>query len=97
MRDHAGLRGVLETAAMQERRIPPPRTRTLKKGRIAFNQQRSTIDCTVRNLSPHGALLIVATPVGIPDSFELFIESDHVRKPARIIWRKDDRIGIAFA
>jgi len=82
---------------MNERRRPPPRARTLKKGRIAFNHNRSTIDCTVRNLSPWGACLIVTSPLGVPETFDLFIDSDHVHRPARIVWRKEGRIGVSFA
>jgi hypothetical protein len=81
---------------MDERRKPPPRTRTLKKGRIAFNHHHSVIDCVVRNLSPHGACLVVATPLGIPPSFDLFVDQDPTAMPARVIWRKDGRMGVAF-
>jgi hypothetical protein len=34
------------------------------------------IDCTVRNLSDGGALLLVNSLIGIPDSFDLTIDSD---------------------
>lgn len=81
---------------MEERRRPPARIRTLKKGRIAFNEHRSVIDCIVRNLSPRGACLMVATPFGIPESFDLVIDSDHLTKPARVIWRKDGQVGVSF-
>jgi len=41
---------------MQERRYSP-RSRTLRAGRILFNNKRSVIDCMVRNISAHGACL----------------------------------------
>jgi hypothetical protein len=59
-----------------------PRTRVLKKGRIVFNQRRSAIDCTIRNLSPAGALLIVKSLIGIPDRFDLSVDSDAVTRRA---------------
>jgi hypothetical protein len=41
-------------------------TGTLKAGRIVFNQRRSVLDCTVRNLSSTGACPDVPSTVGIP-------------------------------
>ena len=72
-----------------------PRHRTLKAGSITFNRD-SGIDCRVRNLSPLGACLEVATPVGIPDDFVLVIEHDHLRRSCHVIWRTATRMGVAF-
>jgi hypothetical protein len=52
---------------MEERR-KKPRHRSLKAGKIVFNRQRSVVDCTIRNLSDDGACLVVASPVGLPDT-----------------------------
>jgi hypothetical protein len=71
------------------------RQRTLKGASIAFNNRSSTIDCVVRNLSPGGAILKVASTVGIPDRFELKLENDNFRW-CRVKWRRDDTMGIAF-
>jgi hypothetical protein len=80
----------------EERRQPPPRLRTLKKGRIVFNQRSSAIDCMVRNLSPWGALLTVSSLVAIPDRFDLFIDSDGFERPARVIWKRAGQMGVKF-
>jgi hypothetical protein len=72
------------------------RRRTLKSGSINFNRAGG-IDCKVRNLSPAGALLEVASQVGIPEEFVLVIESDHLRTPCRVIWRTATRLGVAFS
>lgn len=79
---------------MEERR-KVPRHRTLKAGSIAFNRAGS-IDCRVRNLSPAGACLEVASQVGIPDDFVLVIEHDHVTQPCHVIWRIGARLGVEF-
>jgi two-component system cell cycle response regulator len=71
-----------------------PRRTTLKGGKIALNN-RSTIDCTVRNLSRNGAKLVVASVLGIPDSFDLML-ADTVRQPVRVIWRKAKELGVEF-
>ena len=82
--------------AITERRKTPLRRRTLKKGRIVFNERRSTIDCTVRNLSPEGALLLVTTLAGIPDSFDLAIDSDATNRAATVAWKRDGQLGVKF-
>jgi PilZ domain len=70
------------------------RLRTLKAGVIAFDQ--GTISCVVRNISVSGACLEVASPMGIPDSFTLLMESDHIKRQCHVAWMKDKRIGIHF-
>ena len=72
-----------------------PRHRTLKAGSISFNRAAG-IDCRVRNLSPAGALLEVASQVGIPDDFMLVVEVDHLKQPCHVIWRTATRMGVEF-
>jgi len=72
-----------------------PRHRVLKAGTIEFGG--GGIDCTVRNLSDSGAALDVASPVGIPDGFDLVITAEHLRKHCRVVCRKEKRIGVTFA
>ena len=80
----------------QDERRVWPRTRVLKKGRIVFNQRRSVIDCTIRNLTPAGALLIVKSQIGIPDRFDLSVDSDAVSHAANVIWKHDNQLGVKF-
>ena len=70
------------------------RHRTLKGGRIVFNDGRSTIDCTVRNLSEAGAKLDVSSVVGVPERFDLAIGEEMRR--CRIAWRTSAQIGVEF-
>lgn len=79
---------------MSEHRVAP-RKRVLKAGKIEFGG--GAIDCTVRNLSDTGAALSVESPVGIPSEFNLIVVADHVNRMCRVVWRKEDRIGITFA
>jgi PilZ domain len=79
---------------MEERR-KLPRHRTLKAGSISFNRAAG-IDCRVRNLSPAGACLEVASQLGIPDDFMLVIESDRLQQPCHVIWRTATRMGVEF-
>ena len=70
------------------------RQRVLKSGSIEFNG--GVIDCVVRNISETGAALEVASPLGIPDTFNLLISGDHSTRHCQVAWRKDKRIGVAF-
>ena len=71
------------------------RHRILKAGLIAFNRS-ATIECRVRNISPIGACLEVAGPLGIPDEFLLLIEHHQLKKNCRVIWRKPTKVGVEF-
>jgi len=74
-----------------------PRRKTLKAGHILFNAGRSSIDGTIRNLSPRGARLTVASVVGIPDTFDLQLEgAAHTRQPCRVKWRTLRELGVEF-
>ncbi len=83
-----------ERRKLDERR-KAQRHRTLKGGSIAINHA-GRIDCRVRNLSPSGALLEVASQIGIPDDFVLVIEADRLQQPCHVIWRTATRLGVAF-
>ena len=73
-----------------------PRTRTLKTAHIVFNDGGSVIDCVVRNLSSGGALLLLPSVFGVPETFELLIDSDGSLRAARTIWKGHGKIGVAF-
>jgi hypothetical protein len=71
-----------------------PRRRVLKAGSIQFGG--GAIDCTIRNVSETGAALEVVTPLFIPDRFTLAVQADPLKRPCRIVWRKQGRIGVTF-
>ncbi|MGV8936921.1 MAG: PilZ domain-containing protein [Allorhizobium sp.] len=57
-----------------------PRHKTLKSGRLAFNNGHSAIDCTIRNLSETGAKAVVTSTVGIPDLVTLVFDGGEKRE-----------------
>ena len=71
------------------------RRSTLKGGKIVFNAGRSTIDCTLRNLSSTGAKLTVSSVGGMPDTFDLVLDGG-AKQPCRIKWRRLKEIGVEF-
>jgi hypothetical protein len=79
---------------MQERR-KIQRHRTPKAGSISFNRAGG-VDCRVRNLSPAGACLEMASQIGIPDEFVLVVGVDHLKAPCHVIWRTATRLGLEF-
>ncbi|MCR6732740.1 MAG: PilZ domain-containing protein [Afipia sp.] len=80
-------------AATDKRRVG--RQRVLKPGTIVFKGSGS-ISCVVRNISDSGAALEVISPIGIPETFELHIQGEPLRRHAHVVWRKEKRIGITF-
>ena len=70
------------------------RRRVLKSATIEF--ERSAFSCAVRNISEFGAALDVPSSFGIPDEFQLVIETNQVTRQCRVIWRKEKRLGVTF-
>ena len=59
-----------------------PRLRTLKSARIVIDQQGAVLDCIVRNLSAHGALLLVPS-LAVPGRFDLILSTSRAARRAR--------------
>jgi hypothetical protein len=66
------------------------RHRTFRAGKIFFNRGRSSIDCTVRNLSEGGALLQVTSVVDVPSTFELVMDDYEQRRQCQVVWISKD-------
>jgi hypothetical protein len=66
----------------------------LMSGAIEFAD--STIGCLISNMSISGAALEISNSEGIPERFNLFFKADGTRIPCRVVWRQDERIGVAF-
>jgi hypothetical protein len=71
------------------------RHRVFKAGLIEFNRAGG-ISCTVRNISDGGACLEIASPLGIPEDFDLHIASDRRTVGCRRVWVNETRMGVAF-
>jgi hypothetical protein len=71
------------------------RLRRLKDGQLVFNDRKSVMNCTVRNVSERGAKLIVSEPYLVPAVFELAI-SGADSKIARKVWFKGGEMGVKF-
>jgi hypothetical protein len=79
---------------MEERRATS-RRRVFKAGSIEFDGAR--IDCTIRNLSPAGASLDLASSIGIPHEITLNVLTNQTRQHGYVVWRTAGRLGMTFA
>jgi PilZ domain len=71
------------------------RAHVLRRGRIVFRRGHSSIDCVVLDLSAGGARLRVGEWLGLPERFELRIESGPARE-AEVRFRDMGMTGIEF-
>jgi hypothetical protein len=56
----------------------------------------SSTRCRVVNISAEGAAIEVPDPVFVPARFQLMTENDRVVRACRIVWTKQNRIGVIF-
>jgi len=78
-----------------EDRRGPKRKRVLLGAKIASRGLATSIDCRVRDLSDSGACLLVASPLGIPETFDLVLNVGSI-KQCKVEWSKRDKIGVSF-
>ena len=73
-----------------------PRHKVLKGAKISFHSLMTSTECTVRNLSDTGACLVVTSQVGVPDDFDLVLDSDRSVRRCHVEWRTGAKIGVSF-
>ena len=68
-----------------------------RAGLIYPGRHEPPIMCTLADISEGGAGLTVVNTKGIPDTFELEIKGDDVRRTCKVAWKKEPhRLGVAF-
>jgi hypothetical protein len=70
------------------------RSRVLKSAIIQF--ECGAYSCVVRNFSEVGAALEIPYAALIPHEFELILDNDQMYRHCRVIWRKENRLGVRF-
>ena len=68
----------------------------MKKGVIVFKDRYCSTECTVRNESDEGALLIVSQNQIIPNTFEMKVYPERDFRIAEAVWRTPDEMGVRF-
>jgi PilZ domain len=56
----------------------------------------SSTSCRVLNVSTEGAAIDVPNPSFVPDWFQLMTEKDRVIRNCRLVWIRENRIGVVF-
>lgn len=72
------------------------RIRSFLRAKIRFNNQNSTVDCIVRNISETGAKIELDKATSVPSLFDLEIPQKGRTYRARIMWRDAEAIGVEF-
>ena len=80
---------------MVERRVKL-RARAAVPGRAVFAIATTEVPCVVLDFSAEGACLTFAEGVAPPRSFDLHIGLDPEPCTVRVVWRRPDRLGVAF-
>lgn len=73
-----------------------PRDKVLFGAVVSTDKRDLTRDCVVRNLSPRGAKLEFGSALGVPAEIGLTIAKKERSLLARVVWRRDNHIGVAF-
>ncbi len=81
---------------MQERRRST-RHRSYLGGKMVFNSPSSIVDCLIRNLTDEGARVECPPFTLLPRDVDLTIECKGLQTRARVVWRKNAQVGLAFA
>src|SRR5882762_8591584 len=79
--------------AMEERRRGP---RADVDEPAYISSHGSSTRCQVVNISAEGAAIDVPDPIFVPARFQLMTEKDRVVRDCRIVWTKQNRIGVVF-
>ena len=90
------MHALVTAIANGRNRRAEPRARTLKRGLIVFHDGYSAFDCTVRNLSSGGAMLLFGEAVGVPNHFDLARRPGDNLRPCTVRWRDENGLGLSF-
>ncbi|HUI15955.1 MAG TPA: PilZ domain-containing protein [Xanthobacteraceae bacterium] len=72
------------------------RSKSFLRGFGYVSRKRGALACLVRDLSEKGARIIFSDTVTLPDVVELYIPQRELTGRARVQWRRNDEIGLAF-
>jgi hypothetical protein len=66
----------------------------LMSGSIKFAD--TTVNCLICDMSISGATIEVTNSQDIPERFSIHFKGDDTPLPCYVVWRKADRVGLAF-
>ena len=89
---------LLKTSSKQpdERRTSERRTLLLRAGALLDGRPERIMRCTIKDISDGGARLRVGAQDVIGDDITLIDPKEGTERKARVVWRSDQEIGVAF-
>jgi hypothetical protein len=72
------------------------RQRIYKEGHIITLDNKSVVNCAVRDLTSTGARLKAGDQASVPPQFRLRIGQEATMRAARVVWRRGNEAGILF-
>ena len=81
---------------METERRKAIRHGSFRIGELTSSHLPEPVDCLVRDESGIGALIEVATSLGIPDQFRLFVRSNNLNKHCEVVRRTAHAIGVRY-
>jgi hypothetical protein len=73
-----------------------PRNRTLRAGKIVYNNHSNVASCTIRDMSETGCRISVPSTTLIPNQFILQINNQTAPVNCTVAWRTADQLGVRF-
>jgi hypothetical protein len=73
------------------------RTKSFLRGFVYVSRKRGALSCLIRDMSEKGARIVFSDTVTLPEVFDLYIPQRDQSFRARVQWRRNDEIGLAFA
>jgi hypothetical protein len=73
------------------------RAKSFLRGLIYDCRKRGAMDCMIRDLSEDGARIALSQTVALPEVIELDIPQRELRRRARVVWRRNDEVGLCFS
>ena len=89
------LKQALASEAGSEKR-DQTRQRTLRSGKIIYNNQSCVVDCQIRDMSESGCRVRVASTVSLPKHFEMQITGLKEKRLCEVKWRSPQELGLHF-
>lgn len=72
------------------------RQRTLRSGKIVYNNQTCVMDCQIRDMSEGGCRVRVASTASLPRHFDIQITGMKERRLCEVKWRSPQELGVQF-
>ena len=74
-----------------------PRKRVLKEGKIVYADGLRVLDCTIRDITPEGAKIVLGGATSLPPEFRILTVASNTIVPVRLEWQRGLSAGVAFA